>query len=101
MGNDASTIDDHLEHALEIPNEIWDSEWHMLKLAAANQKQGDYDSSEMYKCDINNSDDITDRKICLLDKNDRDNCPQGWDFTGKFDSETYNGQSINICCKNT
>tara|TARA_X000000950_G_C13905584_1_gene656677 strand:- start:2252 stop:4021 length:1770 start_codon:yes stop_codon:yes gene_type:complete len=62
---------------------------------------GDYHSSEMYKCDINNSDDITDRKICLLDKNDRDNCPQGWDFTGKFDSETYNGQSINICCKNT
>ena len=46
MGNDASTIDDHLEHALEIPNEIWDSEWHMLKLAAANQKQGDYDSSD-------------------------------------------------------
>ena len=46
MGNDASTLDDHLEHALEIPNEIWDSEWHMLKLAAANQKQGDYDSSD-------------------------------------------------------
>ena len=44
---------------------------------------------------------LTDRKICLLDKNDTDTCPQGWNYSGKFNSENYNGQNINICCKNT
>jgi len=38
----------------------------------------------------------------LLDKNNSDdNCPSGWNLTGKFDSSEYNGQNINICCKNT
>ena len=55
----------------------------------------------MYKCNINSSEDLTDRKICLLDRNDGDTCPQGWNYSGKFNSENYNGQNINICCKNT
>ena len=55
----------------------------------------------MYKCNINSSEDLTDRKICLLDKDDRNKCPQGWIIQGKFNSENYNGQNINICCKNT
>jgi hypothetical protein len=66
-----------------------------------NDGSGDYMSSDLYKCDINTSDDISEKRICLLDKNDRENCSQGWDYTGKFDSEKYNGQNINICCKNT
>ena len=61
---------------------------------------GDYVSSEIYKCDVNTQNDISDNRICLLDKNDRNNCPKGWDYNGKFDGDKYNGQNINICCKN-
>ena len=62
---------------------------------------GDYAGSEIYKCNVQTSDDLSERKICLLDRNDRNNCPQGWNYSGKFDSENYGGQNINICCKNT
>ena len=62
---------------------------------------GDYAGSEIYKCNVQTSDDLSERKICLLDRNDRNNCPQGWNYSGKFYSENYGGQNINICCKNT
>ncbi len=63
---------------------------------------GDYASSEIFKCQVNTADDLSNKKVCLLDKNNSDdNCPSGWNLTGKFDSSEYNGQNINICCKNT
>jgi len=59
----------------------------------------DQSKSDIYKCNVNSSQEIIGKKICLLDvnNNERKNCPAGWSYTGKFDSE----QNVNICCKNS
>ena len=64
-----------------------------------NVNSSEPNKSDVYKCNVNSNQEIIGKNICLLDinNNERKNCPSGWSYTGKFDSE----QNVNICCKNT
>jgi hypothetical protein len=98
----SETNNDRCINGSKLNNIVLQDGQHNFNRINKDDGSGNYDSSEIYKCDVNKSDDINGKKVCLLNKNNTDEkCPNGWNYTGKFDSEKYDGQNINICCKNT
>ena len=72
----------------------------ILKDGAQNFESATDDNKvNLYKCPIEEYDDLKGN-ICLLDKNNNPlkKCPDGWDYNGQLDYDTYQ-QNINICCR--
>ena len=52
--------------------------------------------SKMWLCPIEEERDFDNKHVCLIDQNNNNNCPKGWDYNAKID-----GTREKICCRNT
>ena len=50
----------------------------------------------MWLCPIEKESDFDNKHVCLIDQNNNNNCPKGWDYNAKID-----GTREKICCRNT
>ena len=52
--------------------------------------------------EIESNNDLTNTKVCLIDRNDNldKKCPSGWDPSFRYEPlGTYTGPTLNVCCK--
>lgn len=59
-------------------------------------EKGANNYNKIYLCPIESHNSINNKHVCLIDQNNNNKCPQGWDYNAKIKDT-----NDTICCRNT